>query len=87
MRGKKNSVAKASKKKVLANYNSRYMQKMRYDAMRQYLCKHDWLEGNIDLDDFSIVKLKNHFSKTENLDFEEAINAVRIYEKIDPSLK
>jgi metal-responsive CopG/Arc/MetJ family transcriptional regulator len=83
MHGKKNSVAKASKKKVLANCNKPHIQEIILDAMRQYLQKHDWLQGNDQLNSFNIIKLKEHFSKTEDLDFEEAIDAVRIYEKIN----
>lgn len=82
MRGKSNKKVAASKKRrASCNFVSNW-QGMRDDAMAQYLAKHDWLEGNQELRRFNILKHKEHFSKTENLDFEEAINAVRVYEKL-----
>lgn len=60
---------------------------MRIDAMRIYLEKNNWLEEDIFLNVFNIVKFKENFSQTENLTFEQAIEAVKIYEKIDSTLK
>lgn len=54
---------------------------MRYDAMIQYLEKHDWLIYNETTESFDIKKHQEVFDKINNLEFEEAIDAVRIYEK------
>lgn len=83
MRGKSNKNVTTSKKRRVSSGFISNWQGMRDDAMAQYLAKYDWLEGNQELRNFNILKHKEHFSKTENLDFEEAINAVRIYEKIN----
>lgn len=88
MRGKTNkNVSSIHKSRSYSRYVSPFIQKMRIDAMQQYLQKYDWLKGNIDLNVFEVIKFKEYFPKTENLDFEEAIDAVRIYEKIDFNLK
>jgi hypothetical protein len=53
----------------------------RYDAMNSYLSKNNWLEFDKERDCFKICKHEDCFEKIDNLDFEEAINAVRVYEK------
>lgn len=55
--------------------------KYRYDAMTMYLEKHDWLILNQTTGLFDIKKHFEVFEKIDNLEFEEAIDAVRIYEK------
>lgn len=55
--------------------------KYRYDAMTIYLEKHDWLILNQTTGLFDIKKHLEVFKKTDNLEFEEAISAVIIYEK------
>lgn len=86
MRGKTNKRSgKINKSRSYSRYIS--MQKLHVDAMQQYLKKYDWLKGNVDLNIFEVVKFKEHFPKTENLDFKEAVDAVRIYEKINFNLE
>lgn len=94
----KNKTFRCKKQPVYYSWVDSCYNKMRTDAMRIYLEKNDWLEKDVSLNVFNIVKLKEHFSlfyvsdiyqvgQTENLTFEQAIEAVRIYEKIDSTLK
>lgn len=57
------------------------IQKLRYEAMTIYLKKNNWLTFDENTGLFNIAKHKEVFDKIENLDFEEAINSVRVYEK------
>jgi hypothetical protein len=75
--------SKKRKKKTGSLWISDSIQKMRIDAINQYLKKYNWLEEDKSLNVFKIINFKEHFSKTENLNFEEAVDAIRIYEKID----
>jgi hypothetical protein len=56
---------------------------MRIDAMRIYLEENDWMQSDVSLNSFNIVNFKEHFLQTENLSLEQAIDAVRVYDKIN----
>jgi hypothetical protein len=95
---KKNKTLRCKAQPVYSSWVVTSYDKMRTDAMKIYLEKNDWLKKDVNLNVFNIVRLKEHFSlfyvsdiyqigQTENLTFEQAIEAVRIYEKIDSTLK
>ena len=95
---KKNKTFRCKTQPVYSSWVVSSYDKMRTDAMKIYLEKNDWLEKDASLNVFNIVKLKEHFclfyvsdiyqvGQTENLTFEQAIEAVRVYEKIDSTLK
>jgi hypothetical protein len=95
---KKNKTLRCKDQPVYSKWVNSSFDNMRTDAMRIYLEKNDWLEKDVNLNVFNIVKFKEHFfsfyisdiyqiGQTENLTFEQAIEAIRIYEKIDSSLK
>jgi len=72
----KEEVEEISLKRYLEWWN-----KIRFDAMDLYLNNHDWIAFCPESKSFKILRHQEHFEKIDGLEFEEAINAVRVYEK------